>query len=148
MSFIRVYRDWDEIEDDLVAGGFEFIGYTWLPDQHRVQPDEELWLNREKGLFLWVNHIDVVAMLYLRVAMEPPRVKWERLNCPDDTPAVYVSDDKHQRWIKIEWSYGSIEYYRKCIEVDDFTEDGVPVQCSERDIRELERWWAIKNEHD
>ena len=148
MRRISMYRNWEgDVETELMDLGFEFVSHTWLPDKGRIVEDEELWLNKEKGLFLWIDHINISAWLYIRVRDVPKDVEWEDLNEPHREPRIYVSTDDKQRWIKIVYTDGTVEFYRKCIEADDFIEEGIPVNCNEEDIKDLEEWWATEEKY-
>ena len=110
--------------------GFRFLSYTWLPDQQRTQPDEELWIYYNGDLFLWLNYVDLVAWLYKRVESAPRGVKWELITKPGEPFAVYASED--QRWVRITFPPRGTEwFFRKCAEVDDFVEEGIPVTCED-----------------
>ena len=141
---IYMYIDWDEVFFEPCEAGYQFLGHTWLPDQGREVVDEELWMDINKQFFLWIDYINIVAMLYKRVDSVPDDIIWERLNKFGKQPEIYVSTDEKQRYIKVIMQ-GETLYFRKCIVADDFIEEGIPIECTDDDIRDLELEWKLES---
>jgi len=117
----------EEADEALVSWGFMFLGYTWLPDQQRTQPDEELWIYRDGSLLLWLNYVDLVAQLYKRVKRAPREIKWELITKPGEPFAVHASGDR--QWVKATFPpLGTTWFFRKCAETD-IAKEGIPVTC-------------------
>ncbi len=135
MRYIETRLSRDEIEDEIISAGFEFLCNTYLYDQKREVPDEQIFIERSKEHILWINWIDITWTLYARIDRKPS-AKWQKdpITPPNFYPKIFASAEYCEEhlgwlWLKVVYRDGRVEYYQYCSggEIDE----GIALSCVE-----------------